>query len=162
MTNHDDIRRNVSHAYARALSATPSGSCCGGSDAGCCTATLAGYDRENLGEIPSDAVENAFGCGDPLAWAEVEPGQTVVDLGSGAGIDVLLAARQVGPDGHVIGIDMTDEMIDRARQNIAAGGVDNVEIRKGIIEDLPVDDHSVDWVISNCVINLSPEKSRVK
>ncbi len=161
MTNHQDIRRNVSVAYARAISGTPSISCCGGSDAGCRTAGLAGYVSENLGEIPRDAVENSFGCGDPLAFAEVEPGQTVVDLGSGAGIDILLAARRVGPDGHVIGIDMTDEMIDRAEQNIAASGLDNVEVRKGIIEELPVDDGSVDWVISNCVINLSPEKGRV-
>ncbi len=161
MTNHQDIRRNVSVAYARAISGTPSISCCGGSDAGCRTAGLAGYVSETLGEIPRDAVENSFGCGDPLAFAEVEPGQTVVDLGSGAGIDILLAARRVGPDGHVIGIDMTDEMIDRAAQNIAASGLDNVEVRKGIIEELPVGDGSVDWVISNCVINLSPEKSRV-
>ena len=161
MTNHQDIRRNVSVAYARAISGPPSISCCGGSDAGCRTAGLAGYVSENLGEIPRDAVENSFGCGDPLAFAEVEPGQTVVDLGSGAGIDILLAAHRVGPDGHVIGIDMTDEMIDRAEQNIAASGLDNVEVRKGIIEELPVDDGSVDWVISNCVITLSPEKGRV-
>ena len=163
MTNHQDIRRNVSEAYAQALSGTPtSSSCCGGADA-CCstTASLAGYVTESLGEIPQDAVENSFGCGDPLAFAEVEPGQTVVDLGSGAGIDILLAARRVGPDGHVIGIDMTDEMIDRARQNIDASGLGNVEVRKGIIEQLPIDDSSVDWVISNCVINLSPEKGRV-
>jgi len=163
MTNHQDIRRNVSAAYAQALSGTTaSSSCCGGADA-CCstTASLAGYETEVLGEIPQDAVENSFGCGDPLAFAEVEPGQTVVDLGSGAGIDILLAARRVGPDGHVIGIDMTDEMIDRARQNIDASGLGNVEVRKGIIEQLPIDDGSVDWVISNCVINLSPEKDRV-
>ncbi len=162
MTSHEHIRRNVSSAYARALSATPAGSCGGGADA-CCvtTAGLAGYLSDNLAEVPRDAVENSFGCGDPLAFAEVEPGQTVVDLGSGAGIDILLATRRVGPDGHVIGIDMTDEMVERARSNIAASGLDNVEVRKGIIEDLPVDDGSVDWVISNCVINLSPEKDRV-
>ncbi len=162
MTNAQDIRRNVSAAYTQALSGTTSSSCCGGADA-CCstTAGLAGYVPENLGEIPRDAVENAFGCGDPLAFAEVEPGQTVVDLGSGAGIDILLAARRVGEAGHVIGIDMTDEMIDRARQNIDASGLGNVEVRKCIIEQLPIDDSSVDWVISNCVINLSPEKDRV-
>ncbi len=162
MTNPQDIRRNVSEAYAQALSGTTSSSCCGDADA-CCstTARLAGYVTENLGEIPRDAVENSFGCGDPLAFAELEPGQTVVDLGSGAGIDVLLAARRVGPAGHVIGIDMTDEMIARARTNIAASSLGNVEVRKGIIEQLPIDDSSVDWVISNCVINLSPEKDRV-
>ncbi len=162
MTNHEDVRRNVSAAYAQALSGATSSSCCGGADA-CCstTAGLAGYASDNLAEIPRDAVENSFGCGDPLAFAEVEPGQTVVDLGSGAGIDILLAARRVGRHGHVIGIDMTDEMIERARSNIAASCLENVEVRKGIIEELPVDDDSVDWVISNCVINLSPEKDRV-
>jgi len=162
MTNHQDIRRNVSAAYAQALSGPTASSCCGGTDA-CCstTAGLAGYASESLGEIPRDAVENSFGCGDPLAFTEVEPGQTVVDLGSGAGIDILLAARRVGPDGHVIGIDMTDEMIERAQQNIDDSGLGNVEVRKGLIENLPIDDHSVDWVISNCVINLSPEKPKV-
>ena len=161
MTNHDDIRRNVSEAYAKAIAPTAAASGCCGSDDCCSTATLAGYENTSLGEIPQDAVENSFGCGDPLAFAEVEPGQTVVDLGSGAGIDILLAANRVGPDGHVIGIDMTDEMIDRARSNIADSGLDNVEVRKGLIEAMPIDDHSVDWVISNCVINLSPEKDRV-
>jgi SAM-dependent methyltransferase len=104
---------------------------------------------------------NSFGCGNPLAFAEVAPGEVVLDLGSGAGIDLLLAARRVGPGGRVIGIDMTDEMIAKARQNIAAAGFANVEVRKGLIEDLPVESSSVDWVISNCVINLSPEKDRV-
>ncbi len=160
MTNHNDIRQSVSAAYARALSdATGDSSCCGGGS--CETATLAGYEQQSLSALPDGAVSASFGCGDPLAFAEVAPGDTVVDLGSGAGLDLLLAARRVGPTGRVIGIDMTAEMIDRARANIAEAGLDNVEVRQGLIEELPVDDSSVDWVISNCVINLSPEKDRV-
>jgi len=104
---------------------------------------------------------SSFGCGNPLAFEGVEPGQVVLDLGSGAGFDLLIASEKVGPDGHVIGIDMTDAMIDAARENAAKAGADNVEVRKGTIEKLPVEDSSVDWVISNCVINLSPEKERV-
>jgi SAM-dependent methyltransferase len=102
-----------------------------------------------------------MGCGDPLAFGEVRSGDTVLDLGSGAGIDLLLAARKTGPEGRVIGVDMTDAMIEKARANIAAAGHENVEVRKGLIEDLPVEAGTVDWVISNCVINLSPEKDRV-
>jgi ubiquinone/menaquinone biosynthesis C-methylase UbiE len=112
-------------------------------------------------DLPADAVVNSFGCGNPVAFAEMTPGQTVVDLGSGAGIDLLLAAKKVGSEGRVIGIDMTDEMLARARENIAAAGLTNVEVRRGIIEDLPVETGTVDWVISNCVINLSPEKQKV-
>ena len=122
---------------------------------------FAGYSDEQLADIPSDAVVNSFGCGNPVALAGLREGDTVLDLGSGAGIDLLLAARLVGPQGRVIGVDMTDEMIAKARENAEAAGLDNIEVRKGIIEELPVDDSSVDWVISNCVINLSPEKSRV-
>jgi SAM-dependent methyltransferase len=106
-------------------------------------------------------VVNSFGCGNPLAFSEVRSGQVVLDLGSGAGIDLLLAAKKVGTDGKAIGVDMTDEMIAKARENIAAAGLTNAEVRKGIIEELPVDDASVDWAISNCVINLSPEKPKV-
>ena len=124
-------------------------------------AKFAGYDGEALSNLPDSAVVNSFGCGNPLAYSEVKPGDVVLDLGSGAGIDILLAARTVGPTGHVIGIDMTDEMIAKAEKNITDSGLSNVEVRKGIIEDLPVETSSVDWVISNCVINLSPEKDRV-
>ena len=116
---------------------------------------------EELATLPDDAVVNAFGCGNPTAFTGVKEGDVVLDLGSGAGIDILLAARKVGPTGRAIGIDMTDEMISKANENIAASGLTNAEVRKGIIEDLPVEDSSVDWVISNCVINLSPEKDKV-
>ena len=140
--------------------------CCGPSaadlgaaaaDAGALAAKLAGYggEREAVPEVAS------FGCGNPLAFAQVKPGQTVVDLGSGPGLDLLLAARRVGPTGRVIGVDMTDAMIEEARRNAARAGFANVEVRKGLIENLPVDSSTVDWIISNCVINLSPEKPRV-
>jgi SAM-dependent methyltransferase len=108
--------------------------------------------------------ENApvsFGCGNPLALAQIEPGDTVLDLGSGAGLDLLVAAEKVGPSGQVIGVDMTQDMIDTANRNAVQAGFANVEVRHGLIEDLPVDSESVDLVISNCVINLSPEKERV-
>jgi ubiquinone/menaquinone biosynthesis C-methylase UbiE len=106
-------------------------------------------------------VRNSFGCGNPLAFADVQPGETVLDLGCGAGIDLLLAAPRVGTQGKVIGVDMTDEMVRRARENVAAAGFQNVEVRQGLIEQLPVEDGSVDLVISNCVLNLSPEKPKV-
>ena len=122
---------------------------------------LAGYDREELDTLPAEAVVNSFGCGNPLALAEVGEGDVVLDLGSGAGIDILLAGKKVGPTGRAIGIDMTEDMIAKANENIAAAGLENTEVRKGIIEELPIEDASVDWLISNCVINLSPEKDRV-
>lgn len=157
---NDDIRDSVATAYANAV--TPESTSCG---CGCTEAeartTTKGYTSEELTHLPEDAVRHSLGCGNPLSYVEVKDGDTVLDLGSGAGIDILLAADRVGPNGRVIGVDMTDEMIARANQNIAAAGVGNVEVRKGLIEDLPVEDQSIDWVISNCVINLSPEKDRV-
>lgn len=153
------VRREVSEFYARTV--TTGTSCCGPTQPGGAAAKSAGYSAEELGVLPADAVVNSFGCGNPLAFSEVEPGQTVLDLGSGAGIDLLIAARKVGPTGRVIGVDMTGEMITRARKNAADAGYSNIEVREGIIEDLPVESGSVDWVISNCVINLSPEKDRV-
>jgi SAM-dependent methyltransferase len=160
MNTHDDTRKSVSEAYARAATARRQSSCCGPA-AEEMAAAPADYAREALSELPGDAVAYSMGCGDPLAFGDVQPGDTVLDLGSGAGIDLLLAARRVGPEGRVIGVDMTDVMIEKARSNIAASGFENVEVRKGLIEDLPVETASVDWVISNCVINLSPEKDRV-
>jgi SAM-dependent methyltransferase len=160
MKDPDGIRRNVSEDYAKAVTAPGSGCCAGPVPKGV-IAKLAGYTDDEVAALPEEAVTNSFGCGNPLAFSAVEPGQVVLDLGSGAGIDLLLAAKKVGARGKVIGIDMTDEMIAKARENIEAAGLTNVDVRKGVIEELPVESNSVDWVISNCVINLSPEKPRV-
>jgi arsenite methyltransferase len=168
-SRYDKKRAHVSEDYARAVK-TPGTGCCssGSAQGGCCSpapkgvaAKLAGYTDREIAALPAEAVVNSFGCGNPLAFSAVKPGQVVLDLGSGAGIDLLLAAKKVGSKGRVIGVDMTLAMIAKARQNIRAAGLGNVEVRKGIIEDLPVEDGSVDWVISNCVINLSPQKPRV-
>ena len=158
-----EIHEKVSEAYTEALRRSKSGGggCCSSSEvtpAGV-AAQFAGYDSELT--TFQEAGQSSFGCGNPLAFAEVREGETVLDLGSGAGLDLLIAAKKVGPSGRVIGVDMTDDMIESARANAAKAGFDNVEVRKGIIEELPVEDASVDWVISNCVINLSPEKERV-
>ena len=161
MKDDEKIRESVSEAYAKAVTSEGASSCCGGPVQKGVVAKLAGYDGEILSTLPDGAVVNSFGCGNPLAYSGVKPGDVVLDLGSGAGMDILLAGRIVGPTGHVIGIDMTDEMIAKAEENIATSGLSNVEVRKGIIEELPVETSSVDWVISNCVINLSPEKDRV-
>jgi SAM-dependent methyltransferase len=163
MKTKDLIRISVSEDYAHAVK-SPGASCCCGGGAPVpkgVTAKLAGYSDEDFAALPPEAVVNSFGCGNPLAFSRVQPGEVVLDLGSGAGIDLLLAAKKVGTSGRVIGVDMTDDMIAKARENAAAAGLSNVEVREGIIEELPVEDASVDWVISNCVINLSPEKDRV-
>jgi arsenite methyltransferase len=158
----DEVRRDVSKAYAEAVTAPAKSGCCGGTPAQKgVVVKLGGYSTEELAALPEEAVVNSFGCGNPVALAELSAGETVLDLGSGAGIDLLLAAKKVGPKGRVIGVDMTDEMIAKANENIRDGHFTNVEVRKGIIEDLPVENGSVDWVISNCVINLSPEKKTV-
>lgn len=160
MHENEKIRKNVSEDYAKAVR-NPASGCCASPVQKGVVAKIAGYTDDELASLPAEAVVNSFGCGNPLAFSSVQPGQTVLDLGSGAGIDILLAAKKVGVNGKVIGIDMTDDMIAKARENIQAAGLTNVEVRKGIIEELPVENSSVDWVISNCVINLSPEKSRV-
>lgn len=121
-------------------------------------ARLAGYEDT---EKHTDAAAASFGCGNPLAFAGVEEGDTVLDLGSGAGLDLLIAAEKTGPSGKVIGVDMTEAMIEVARNNARSAGHANVDVRYGLIEELPVDDSSVDWVVSNCVINLSPDKPKV-
>ena len=145
----------VKDSYADMLKgAQESSTCCTSSPA----ARLAGYEEA---EQHGEAAGASFGCGNPLAFAGVQPGDTVLDLGSGAGLDLLIAAEKTGASGRVIGIDMTDEMIEAARANAARAGCDNIEVRRGLIEDLPVEDASVDWVISNCVINLAPEKAPV-
>jgi N-acetylglutamate synthase-like GNAT family acetyltransferase/2-polyprenyl-3-methyl-5-hydroxy-6-metoxy-1,4-benzoquinol methylase len=171
-----EIKDAVKSRYARAIQGASS--CCGPSptqegtpSSSCCGPTtveqkgnlvkIAGYDKADLSRLPVDAVQNSFGCGTPLAFAGVQPGQVVLDIGSGAGIDCFIAADKVGPAGKVIGLDMTPEMIERARQNAKEAGVTNVEFRFGEAEKMPVEDTSVDWVISNCVINLSPDKPAV-
>jgi arsenite methyltransferase len=137
-------------------SAKKSGACCGGG----VDARALGYTDQEISCLPA-ATGSSLGCGNPLGFCELQEGQVVLDLGSGLGIDVILAARQVGPTGKVIGLDMTPEMIDRATRNAANAGVqDTVEFRLGGMEDMPVEDASVDWIISNCVINLSPDKQR--
>lgn len=120
-----------------------------------------GYTEAQISSIPTDATEHSFGCGNPLEYADVQEGDVVVDLGSGAGIDVLLASQLVGESGRAIGIDMTPEMIEKARQNAEASGAENVDFRLGEIESMPVEGESVDWIISNCVICLSPDKNKV-
>jgi arsenite methyltransferase len=159
----NEVRREVSRNYAEAVNRPAPGGCCG-KDApvqkGAVVAT-GGYSKSELSTLPEEAVVNSFGCGNPVALAGLAEGETVLDLGSGAGIDLFLAAKKVGPTGHVIGVDMTDAMIAKATENIRKGNYTNVEVRKGLIEELPVENASVDWVISNCVINLSPEKPRV-
>ncbi len=158
--NKKDVRKDVSKFYAEAVK-KGCGCGCGDQPKGAAVIS-AGYSKDELAGLPADAVTNSFGCGNPLALANVKPGDVVLDLGSGAGIDLLIAAKIVGPAGKAIGVDMTDEMIERARANAKAAGFENIiDVRKGYIEQLPVDDNSVDCVISNCVINLSPDKDRV-
>jgi len=158
-----EVRKGVSASYAKAVSKPASKGCCCGAtpEQKGVVVKAGGYSTRELEDLPADAVVNSFGCGNPVAMSELRKGDVVLDLGSGAGIDLLLAARKVGAKGKVIGVDMTDEMIAAAEKNVRAAGLKNVQVRKGIIEELPVEDASVDWVISNCVINLSPEKKRV-
>lgn len=132
--------------------------CCGSSTTTCCEPKL--YSQEELGLIPADAANLSFGCGNPTAIAALRPGEVVLDLGSGGGIDVFLAANKVGPTGFVYGVDMTEEMLTVARRNAAKHGMQNVEFLHGHIEQIPLPDKTVDVIISNCVINLSPDKGQ--
>jgi len=159
-TTTPDIREKVSQRYGQ-IAAT-GGSCCGSkSDLGKLEhATAIGYDADELASAPEGA-NLGLGCGSPTSLTLIKEGMTVVDLGSGAGIDCFLASPKVGPTGRVIGIDMTDAMLAKARTYASQKGYANVEFRKGHIENLPLEDNSVDLVISNCVINLSPDKARV-
>lgn len=169
----DDVREEVRRHYALAAEAlrTPGAadqakgapSCCGGSpDDGGVTGFGPGlYDAVTQGEVPVSALEASLGCGNPMLVAELHEGERVLDLGSGGGIDVLLSAKRVGPSGFAYGVDMTEEMLELARANADAAGAKNVEFVKGTIEDLPLPDESVDVVISNCVVNLSPDKRAV-
>ena len=162
-----ELKEVVREKYGEAAQRVRAGSgssCCGAS--ACCegsvdpiTSNLYGSDETN--ELPREAVLASLGCGNPTALAELKPGEIVLDLGSGADIDVLLSARRVGPAGKAYGLDMTDEMLALARENQRKAGVENVEFVKGEIENIPLPDNSVDVVISNCVINLSADKNRV-
>ena len=127
----------------------------------CCDTSSNIYPVDLLTTVPSDVADTSYGCGDPITLASLKPGQTVLDLGSGAGLDCLLAAQKVGIEGRVIGVDMTPEMIERAQKNGKKINASNVEFRQGYLEDLPVDSNSIDVIISNCVINLSPDKEKV-
>jgi arsenite methyltransferase len=161
----ENIKDVVREKYGEAALRVHSGgsSCCGASAAAGCgdpiTSNL--YDRKQTDELPETAVLASLGCGNPTALAQLHPGETVLDLGSGGGIDVLLSARRVGPTGKAYGVDMTDEMLALANENKRQAGVDNVEFLKGEIENIPLPDNSVDVIISNCVINLSADKDRV-
>jgi len=162
----ETIRQKVREHYAAEAeerSKASSSGCCGGGDEAepCCGETSQLYDAAMLANLPNDVPDLSLGCGDPVTLAALLPGQTVLDLGSGGGIDCFLAAERVGAEGRVIGVDMTPQMLERARRNKAKIGADNVEFRLGEIEHLPVADNSVDVVISNCVINLSTEKEQV-
>ncbi len=160
-----EVKEVVKEKYGQAALrvATGGSSCCGaGAATGCCdpiTSNL--YDSTQTGALPEEAVLASLGCGNPTALAQLNAGETVLDLGSGGGIDVLLSARRVGPAGKAYGLDMTDEMLALARENQRKAGVDNVEFLKGEIEHIPLPDNSVDVIISNCVINLSADKERV-
>jgi SAM-dependent methyltransferase len=161
MTNSEGtIKAAVKDKYGkRALNVVVGSGCCSGNDCDPITRDL--YESGELGGIPEEAIKASLGCGNPTALAELREGEVVLDLGSGGGIDVLLSARRVGPTGKAYGLDMTDEMLDLARENQRRAGVTNVEFLKGEIEDVPLPDASVDVIISNCVINLSADKDRV-
>jgi SAM-dependent methyltransferase len=165
-----DIRETVRRRYAAAAKAATTaaeGGCCGADALTCSPGDVAGafggslYDAAAGADVPEAALKASAGCGVPTAVADLREGETVLDLGSGAGADVLISARRVGPTGKAIGLDMTDEMLALARANAAAAAVENVEFLKGYLEQMPLADHTVDVVISNCVINLSGDKPQV-
>ena len=168
--SHDDHRQAVRSSYTKVAQASNEGACCG-PEASCCgvsdddaintlISTRLGYDEADLAAVPEGA-DMGLGCGNPRAIASLKAGETVLDLGSGGGFDCFLAAQEIGRSGRVIGVDMTPDMLSKARANAAKGQYDNVEFRLGEIEHLPVADATVDVIISNCVINLSPDKAQV-
>jgi ubiquinone/menaquinone biosynthesis C-methylase UbiE len=173
MAELTDIRETVRQKYAAAAKAASDtarsregSGCCGGQSLSCSPADVTGAFGSTLyaevsEEVPEAAVNASLGCGVPTAVADLHEGETVLDLGSGAGADVLISVRRVGPSGKAIGLDMTDEMLELARANASEAGVENVEFLKGFLEDMPLPDASVDVVISNCVINLSGDKQQV-
>lgn len=157
---HEAVRAKYG-AIATSITATSGGCCGGGACGGGDPITTNLYPDTDTDSLPADAVAASLGCGNPTALLTLEPGQVVLDLGSGGGIDVLLSARRVGPTGKVFGLDMTDEMLALARANQRKAGASNVEFLKGTIEAIPLPDHTVDVIISNCVINLSADKDAV-
>ena len=163
--SEENIQDVVKQKYGQAAMQAAAGgvaSCGGGGELSCCDPiTRDLYDSAQIAELPEKAVAASLGCGNPTALAQIQAGETVLDLGSGGGIDVLLSARRVGPTGKAYGLDMTDEMLALARENQKKSGVKNVEFLKGAIENIPLPDNSVDVIISNCVINLSGDKDRV-
>ncbi len=171
MTESETIKENVRERYAevaKRAQASTTASCCAPSTASCCGPTSAadyaqkiGYALDELSDLPDAAQLASAGCGNPTALAGLKEGEVVLDLGSGGGIDVFIAAKKVGPTGKAIGVDMTQEMLDLATKNAAELGFENVEFRKGDIEELPVEDGIIDVIISNCVINLAPDKDKV-
>lgn len=182
MASTEDVREQVRERYSAAALTVTRGheqgcgcgggdGCCGVGEATCCSPEALDQDSAVFGadlyhasdrdDVPAEALLASLGCGNPVAVAELRPGETVLDLGSGGGIDVLLSAKRVGPDGFAYGVDMTDEMLQLARDNATKAGASNVEFLKGSIEDLPLPDGSVDVIISNCVINLSADKPAV-
>ncbi len=168
--DHDEYRQSVRDAYTKVANAENEGDCCG-PEASCCgvsddesintlISTRLGYSEAELAKVPSGA-DMGLGCGNPQAIASLKPGEVVVDLGAGGGFDCFLSAHEVGESGHVIGVDMTPDMLSKARNNAEKGNFKNVEFRLGEIEYLPIADETVDVIISNCVINLSPNKEQV-
>jgi arsenite methyltransferase len=163
-----NVKEVVKEKYGQAalrVASREGSACCGSSPSSCCSGadpiTSNLYDALQKSELPETAVLASLGCGNPTALAELKPGETVLDLGSGGGIDVLLSARRVSPGGKAYGLDMTDEMLALARENQRKSGIENVEFLKGEIESIPLPDNSVDVIISNCVINLSADKDKV-
>jgi arsenite methyltransferase len=166
--NADELREEVRRRYAQSAQAVTEGGSCGCGSGSCCdgesdpaTFGKALYAAEQRGELPDTAVLASLGCGNPTAVAELHEGETVLDLGSGGGIDVILSAKRVGPSGRVFGLDMTDEMLALARHNVDQARVENAIFLKGVIEQIPLPADSVDVIVSNCVINLSADKPAV-
>jgi SAM-dependent methyltransferase len=159
------IRDAVKQKYGEAAKRAASGgtACCGGGGelSGCDPITKDLYDESEKAGLPAKAVAASLGCGNPTALAKLQPGEVVLDLGSGGGIDVILSAKRVGPTGKAYGLDMTDEMLALARENQKKAGIENVEFLKGAIENIPLPENAVDVIISNCVINLFGDKDRV-
>jgi SAM-dependent methyltransferase len=153
----DQIHEVVREHYAERIKS--GASCCGSSN--CCSEENNLYPADLLSTLPDGESAVSYGCGDPITLASLQPGQTVLDLGSGAGLDCFFAAKKVGATGHVIGVDMTPEMLERARSSAKRLNLENVEFRQGFLEELPVETDTVDVIISNCVINLAPDKSKV-